>query len=80
MERKFESMKLKSVGADLKCLFPGKSMNYASTVHLGAPTGDTKKGFSNGHATWSWTNHVEHGWGIFTPFIDSGAGLAPSTT
>src|SRR5258708_19543188 len=49
-------------------------MNYASTVHLGAPTGDTKKGFSNGHATWNWTNHIEHGWGMFTPFIDGGVG------
>jgi len=61
-------------GADLKWLFPGKTMNYASTVHLGAPTGDTKKGLSNGHATWNWANHVEHGWGNFTPFIDAGAG------
>jgi hypothetical protein len=61
-------------GADLKWLFPSKTMNYASTVHLGAPTGDTKKGFSNGHATWNWTNHVEHGWGMFTPFIDGGVG------
>jgi hypothetical protein len=32
-----------NVGADLKWLFPGKSMNYASTVHLGAPTGDRKR-------------------------------------
>lgn len=61
-------------GADLKWLFPSKTMNYASTVHLGAPTGDTKKGFSNGHATWNWTNHVEHGLGMFTPFIDGGVG------
>jgi len=63
-----------NIGADLKWLFPGKTMNYASTVHLGAPTGDTKKGFSNGHATWNWTNHIEHGWGMFTPFIDGGVG------
>lgn len=63
-----------SIGANLKWLFPGKTMNYASTIHLGAPTGDTKKGFSNGHATWNWTNHLEHSWGIFTPFIDGGIG------
>lgn len=56
-------------GADLKWLYPAKTVNYASTVHLGAPTGDKKKGLSNGHATWSWTNHIEHGWGNFTPFI-----------
>jgi hypothetical protein len=65
---------LGNVGADLKWLFPGPTVNYASTVHLGAPTGDMKKGFSAGHATWNWTNHIEHGWGNFTPFIDGGVG------
>ena len=65
---------LGNVGADLKWLFPGPTVNYASTVHLGAPTGDVKKGFSTGHATWNWSNHIEHGWGNFTPFIDGGVG------
>lgn len=65
---------LGSVGADLKWNFPQKILNYASTIHLGAPTGDTKKGFSTGHATWNWSNHFEHGWGNVTPFIDGGAG------
>jgi hypothetical protein len=63
-----------NVGADLKWNFPGHVLNYDSTIHLGAPTGDTKKGFSTGHATWNWANHIEHGWGNFTPFIDAGAG------
>ena len=53
---------LGNVGADLKWLFPRPSVNYASTVHLGAPTGDVKKGFSTGHATWNWANHIEHAW------------------
>lgn len=61
-------------GADLKWLYPEKTLTYASTVHLGAPTGDTKKGFSTGHASWNWSNHFEHGWGNFTPFIDGGVG------
>jgi len=65
---------LGNVGADLKWLFPSPTVNYASTVHLGAPTGDIKKGFSTGHATWNWTNHIEHTWGNFTPFIDGGVG------
>ena len=65
---------LGNVGADLKWLFPGPTVNYASTVHLGAPTGDVKKGLSTGHATWNWANHLEHGWGNFTPFIDLGVG------
>jgi hypothetical protein len=62
------------VGADLKWLFPSKTLTYASTLHVGAPTGDKKKGFSVGHATWNWSNHIEHGWGNFTPFIDGGLG------
>lgn len=65
---------LGNIGADLKWLFPGPTLNYASTIHLGAPTGDMKKGFSTGHATWNWANHIEHGWGNFTPFIDGGVG------
>jgi len=63
-----------SVGADLKWNYPGKTLNYASTVHLGAPTGDEKKGLSVGHATCNWSNHFEHGWGNFTPFVDGGVG------
>jgi len=65
---------LGNVGADLKWLFPGSTVNYASTIHLGAPTGDVKRGLSTGHATWNWANHIEHGWGNFTPFLDGGVG------
>src|SRR6266446_3248017 len=65
---------LGNVGADLKWLFPSPTVNYASTIHRGAPTGDTKKGFSTRHATWNWGNHIEHGWGNFTPFVDGGVG------
>ncbi len=71
---------LGAFGANLKWSFPGKAFNYASTIHLGAPTGDTKKGLSTGHATWNWSNHIEHGWGNFTPFIDGGAGNTISDT
>ena len=62
------------VGADLKWIFPGRALTYASTIHAGAPTGDKKKGFSVGHVTWNWSNHLEHGWGNFTPFVDGGVG------
>jgi hypothetical protein len=65
---------LGDIGADLRWLYPGEAVTYASTLHLGAPTGDTKKGLSTGHATWNWANHIEHGWGNFTPFIDGGVG------
>src|SRR5258708_28061781 len=63
-----------NIGADLKWLFPGTMRNYASTIHLGAPTGDRSKGFSTGHATWNLSNHIEHGWVNFTPFIEAGIG------
>ncbi len=63
-----------SVGADLKWIFPGSALTYGSTIHLAAPTGDKKKGFSVGHATWNWSNHFAHGWGVFTPFVDGGVG------
>jgi len=65
---------LGDVGADLKMFLPGKTMNFASTIHVAAPTGDKKKGFSTGHGTWNWANHLEHGWGVLTPFIDAGVG------
>jgi hypothetical protein len=61
-------------GAELKWNYPGHTLNYASTIHLGAPSGDKKKGFSIGHATWNWSNHLEHGWGNFTPFVAGGVG------
>lgn len=63
-----------SAFTDIKLNFPGKVLNYDSTVHLTAPTGDVNKGLSTGHATWNWTNHVEHGWGNFTPYFDAGLG------
>lgn len=69
-----------NIFTDLKLNFPGETLNYDSAVHLTAPTGDTKKGFSTGHATWNWVNHVEHGWGNFTPYLDAGVGNTVTDT
>lgn len=63
-----------SVGMDLKWNHPSRTLNFASTAHVGAPTGDKKKGLSVGHATWNLSNHLEHGWGNFAPFVDGGIG------
>lgn len=63
-----------SIGANLKFIFPTPALNYGSTIHLTAPTGDVKKGLSTGHATWNWSNHFEHGFGSFTPYLDGGVG------
>ena len=69
-----------SLFADLKLNYPGETLNYASTIHLTAPTGDTKKGFSTGHGTWNWSNHFEHAWGNFTPYVDGGIGNTVTDT
>jgi hypothetical protein len=65
---------LGDLGANIRFFLPGHATNYASTIHLGAPSGDKSKGFSTGHATWNWSNHLEHCWGNFTPYIDGSVG------
>jgi len=59
---------------DLRWTYPNKSLNFSPAVHVTAPTGDKKKGFSIGHATWNETNHFDHAFGDFSPFLDAGAG------
>jgi len=68
------------LGANIRFFDPGKSTNFASTIHLGAPSGDKNKGFSTGHATWNWSNHIEHGWENFTPYIDASVGNTVADT
>lgn len=60
--------------SDLRWNYPNKSLNYSSAIHLTAPTGDKKKGFSIGHVTWNETNHFDHAFGDFSPFLDAGVG------
>jgi len=59
---------------DLRWTYPNPTLNFSSAVHLTAPTGDTKKGLSTGHATWNLANHIDHAFGDFSPFLDFGAG------
>jgi hypothetical protein len=59
---------------DLRWNYPNKSLNYSSAIHLTAPTADTKKGLSTGHATWNFNNHFDHAFGDWSPFIDAGVG------
>ena len=61
------------MGVDFKGYFTGP-IRYAPTFHFGVPTGDKSKGLSTGHVTWNMTNHFEHAFGPFTPFIDAGVG------
>ncbi len=60
---------------------PNPTVNYASALTLGAPTGDTKKGLSSGRATFDWDNRFEHAFDRFTPFFDGGlSNTVPDTT
>lgn len=59
---------------DLRLNYPNQSLNYSSAIHLTVPTADTKKGFSTGHATWNFANHIDHAFGDFSPFLDAGVG------
>src|SRR5207302_4944501 len=54
--------------------YPNKSLNYSSAIHLTSPSGDKKKGFSTGHATWNLANHIERAFGDFSPFLEAGVG------
>ena len=60
---------------DLLLNYPhASSLNYSSGIHLTAPIATTKKGFSTGHATWNYTNHFDHAFGSWSPFVDAGVG------
>jgi hypothetical protein len=47
-------------------------LNYATSLTIAAPSGDTKKGLSTGHATFDWDNRLDHDVSLFTPFVDLG--------
>jgi hypothetical protein len=47
-------------------------LNYATDLTGSAPTGDSNKGFSTGHATFDWNNRIDHQFKRFTPFLDAG--------
>ena len=47
-------------------------VNFVTYVTVAAPTGDRKQGFSTGHVTWDWHNHLYRTFGGFTPFINAG--------
>lgn len=59
---------------DLLLNYPNPSLNYSSGIHLTAPIATTKKGFSTGHATWNYSNHFDHAFGDWSPFVDLGVG------
>ena len=51
---------------------PNRVVNYATSVTIGAPTGNVSKGFSTGHVTADWSNRFRHTFGRLTPFFIAG--------
>lgn len=58
----------------LRSAWKNPVLNYTTALMGTAPSGDTKKGLSTGHATFDWDNRVGHDISIFTPFLDAGMG------
>jgi len=53
---------------------PNPALDYGSTITVGAPTGDTKKGLSSGRATIDFDNRFQHAFSRLTPFLEGGFG------
>ena len=53
---------------DLGAAWKGNSLNFASSLTGAAPTGDSAKGLSTGHATYDWSNRFDHAISRLTPF------------
>ena len=69
------SSSLNSIGnvtTDLRFNTKGSVANYTSTLTAGAPTGSKQHGISTGRPNLGWNNHVEHDFGLFTPFVEAG--------
>lgn len=66
--------------AGLRLSFPNPAVNYRMSLTGAAPTGDSSKGLSTGHATYDWTNHFDRRFGQWTPFAEAGlANSVPNT-
>jgi hypothetical protein len=63
-----------NVFATVRAVWKSPFLNYGTALTGTAPTGDSKKGLSTGHATFDWDNRVNHDFGVLTPFVDLGAG------
>jgi hypothetical protein len=63
-----------NVFATVGAVWKSPILNYGTSLTGTAPTGDSKKGLSTGHATYDWNNRVNHDFGVLTPFVDIGVG------
>lgn len=66
--------------AALGAAWKNPALNFTTTLTGSAPTGDKNKGLSTGHATFDWTNRVDHDFGRVTPFASAGISNSVSNT
>ena len=57
---------------DLRWKFPNSALNYATVLAGSAPLGDKSLGVNTGHATFDWSNHIDHSFDRLTPFLEAG--------
>jgi hypothetical protein len=57
---------------DLRWKFPNSSLNYSTVLAGSAPLGDKSLGVNTGHATFDWTNRIDHSFDRLTPFVEAG--------
>lgn len=57
---------------DLRFKFLNPAVNFGSVLTGFAPAGDSSLGLSTGRATFDWTNHFDHSFNNFTPFVEAG--------
>jgi hypothetical protein len=58
----------------------GTLLNYSTILTGSLPTGDSNKGFSTKHATFDWSNRLDHNFVFLTPFLDTGIANSISDT
>src|SRR5579859_1908022 len=58
----------------LRFEFANPVLNYKTALTGTAPTGSASAGLSTGHATYDWTNHIDHHFGRLVPFAEAGVG------
>lgn len=57
---------------NLRWKFPGERLSYATVLTGAAPLGDKNLGVNTGHATFDWTNHIDHEFNQVKPFLEAG--------
>lgn len=60
------------VFVDLMYTRMNPTLNYLSSVRLGAPTGSLRDGLTTGHVTFDWDNYVDRDFGRLRPYVDVG--------